>query len=136
VVGPLFEALLLPLVPVPLVHLAHRQAQLAGDPQNEIAVPVRVLQVLILEDLELVRVLALPAPDVAADAVVVLWLLEEGGDHFVEVGISCESVVRNVVRQMRWSHGLRRGAIVEDRAGLAADSAARAHFIYRRLVEV
>jgi hypothetical protein len=59
------ETILLALVPVPLVHLALAEAQPLRDATYELARPVGALVELVIQDLQLLLVLALASLDVA-----------------------------------------------------------------------
>ncbi len=82
-----FEALFLALVPVPLVHLALAESESLRDALDEVAGPVRALQVLVLEYFQLLFVFALAALYVATipTRLVVLSLLKKGCNTFVQV---------------------------------------------------
>ena len=68
-------ALLLSLVPEPLVRLALAEAESLGDDANLVARPVRVLLKLVLQDRQLLLVLSLSSLNVASLIRVILGFL-------------------------------------------------------------
>lgn len=90
------HALLLALVPVPLVDLALPELEALRDPADELAGPVGVLQELVLQDLQLLLVFPLPPLDVpSAHTEVVLGLLQQLGHALIQI-IELQFEVRDV----------------------------------------
>lgn len=81
------ETLLLALVPMPLVDLALAEPQALRDALDEVASPVRALQVLVFEHLELLLVLTLATLNVATIRArgVVLRLLKKRRHTLIQV---------------------------------------------------
>ncbi len=77
--------LLLSLVPVPLVHLALAETELPRYVPDVLARPVRVLQELVLEDLQLFLVLSLATLNVPNGALIVFRFFKQSLDTIIQV---------------------------------------------------